>query len=416
MSRATDGLTALGLKRPVLVVVLNLLIMLAGIVSIFGVEVRELPDIDRPVVVVRAVYQGASPTTMDAEVTSKVEGAVARVSGVLRIQSSSEENNMRVRMEFSPDIDVNVAANDVREAVSRITNQLPENLDQLLVIKADDDARPVVQLAVYSNTLAIQDLAERVERDLVPAFVSIDGVADVPLNGSQPRVLRVLLDPAKLARYGMVATDVLSSLETMNLDVPAGSYLSGKQELLVRANASTIDTEAINSILIKNGVRVRDVAEVYYGPMSAESYSLLNGRAVIGMGVLRQAGGNTIAIASDVKKRMAQINAQSKDLQVIVISDDSVFIKGALQEVLMSLMFAVVVVLIVIAVFLGQWKAVLIPAVTMPVSLVGTLAAIWLAGFAVNMLTLLALVLATGLIVDDAIVVLENIQRRNKLG
>ncbi|MCR2747031.1 efflux RND transporter permease subunit [Limnobacter parvus] len=416
MSRATEGLTALGLKRPVLIVVLNLLIMLAGVVSMFGMEVRELPDIDRPVVLVRAVYQGASPTTMDAEVTSKVEGAVARVSGVLRIQSSSEENNMRVRMEFSPDVDVNVAANDVREAVSRITNQLPENLDQLLVIKADDDARPVVQLAVYSNTLAMQDLAERVERDLVPAFVSVTGVADVPLNGSQPRVLRVLLDPAKLARFGMVTTDVLSSLESMNLDVPAGSYLSGKQELLVRANASTIDTEAINSILIGNGVRVRDVADVFYGPMSAESYSLLNGRAVVGMGVLRQAGGNTIAIASDVKKRMAEINAQSKDLQVIMISDDSVFIKGALQEVLTSLVFAVLVVLVVIALFLGQWRAVLIPAVTMPVALVGTLAAIWLAGFSVNMLTLLALVLATGLIVDDAIVVLENIQRRKKLG
>lgn len=416
MSRSTEGLTALGLKRPVLIVVLNLLIMLAGVVSIFGVEVRELPDIDRPVVLVRAVYQGASPTTMDAEVTSKVEGAVARVSGVLRIQSSSEENNMRVRMEFSPDVDVNVAANDVREAISRITSQLPENIDQLLVIKADDDARPVVQLAVYSNTLAMQDLAERVERDLVPAFVSVDGVADVPLNGSQPRVLRVLLDPAKLARYGMVTTDVLTSLETMNLDVPAGSYLSGQQELLVRANASTIDTEDINSILIKDGIRVRDVAEVYYGPMSAESYSLLNGRAVVGMGVLRQAGGNTIAIAGEVKKRMAEINAQSKDLQVIMISDDSVFIKGALQEVVMTLLLAVAVVLLVIALFLGQWRAVLIPAVTMPVALTGTLAAIWLTGFSINMLTLLALVLATGLIVDDAIVVLENIQRRRKLG
>lgn len=416
MSRATEGLTALGLKRPVLIVVLNLLIILAGVVSMFGVEVRELPNIDRPVVVVRAVYQGASPTTMDAKVTSKVEGAVARVSGVLRIQSSSEENNMRVRMEFSPDIDVNVAANDVREAVSRISGQLPSNLDQLLVIKADDNARPVVQLAVVSNTLTMQDLAERVERDLVPAFVSVNGVADVPLNGSQPRVLRVLLDPAKLARYGMSATDVLASLQTMNLDVPAGSYLSGKQELLVRANASTIDTAAVNAILIKNGVRVGDVAQVYYGPMSAESYSLLNGRAVVGMGVLRQAGGNTIAIASDIKKRVTEINAQSKDLQVILISDDSVFIKGALQEVLVSLVIAVLVVLVVIALFLGQWRAVLIPAVTMPISLIGTLAAIWMAGFSVNMLTLLALVLATGLIVDDAIVVLENIQRRKKLG
>lgn len=416
MKNASQGLAALGLRRPVLIVVLNLLIMLAGIVSMFGVEVRELPDIDRPVVLVRAVYEGASPTTMDAEVTSKVEGAVARVSGVLRIQSSSEENNMRIRMEFSPDIDVNVAANDVREALGRITPQLPQNLDQLLVIKADDNARPVVQLAVYSNTLSVQDLATRVERDLVPAFVSIDGVADVPLNGNQPKVLRVLLDPPSLSRYGMAVTDVLSSLETMNLDVPAGSYLSGRQELLVRANASTVDTESIKAIPIKNGVRIRDVADVYYAPKSAESYSLLNGRTVVGMSVLRQAGGNTIAIADQVGQRVAQINAQSRDLQIIMIADDSVFIKGALQEVLLTLAIAVAVVLVVIALFLGQWTAVLIPAVTMPVSLVGTLAAIWLAGFSVNMLTLLALVLATGLIVDDAIVVLENIQRRRKLG
>lgn len=284
------------------------------------------------------------------------------------------------------------------------------------MIKADDNARPVVQLAVYSNTLSVQDLATRVERDLVPAFVSIDGVADVPLNGNQPKVLRVLLDPPSLSRYGMAVTDVLSSLETMNLDVPAGSYLSGRQELLVRANASTVDTESIKAIPIKNGVRIRDVADVYYAPKSAESYSLLNGRTVVGMSVLRQAGGNTIAIADQVGQRVAQINAQSRDLQIIMIADDSVFIKGALQEVLLTLAIAVAVVLVVIALFLGQWTAVLIPAVTMPVSLVGTLAAIWLAGFSVNMLTLLALVLATGLIVDDAIVVLENIQRRRKLG
>lgn len=416
MIRSTSGLVALSLNRPVLIVVLNLLIMLAGLASLPGIQVRELPNIDRPVVVVRAVYQGASPSTMDAEVTSKVEGAMARVSGVLRIQSASEENNMRVRLEFSPDVDIHVAANDVREAVSRVTNRLPENLDQLLVIKADDNARPVVQLAVYSNSLPVQELALRVERDLVPVLISIDGVADVPLNGNQPRVLRVLLDPAKLAAYSMVATDVLDALESMNLDVPAGNFLSGGQELLVRANASTVELEAINSIEVKAGIRLQDVAEVFYGPRTAESYSLLNGRSVVGMGVLRQAGGNTIAIADEVKQRLEQINAQSRDLQVVVIADDSVFIKGALQEVLMSLLFAIAVVLLVIALFFGQWKAVLVPAVTMPISLIGTLAVIWILGFSINILTLLALVLATGLIVDDAIVVLENIQRRIKLG
>ncbi|HEX4843855.1 MAG TPA: efflux RND transporter permease subunit [Limnobacter sp.] len=412
----TSGLIALGLKRPILVIVMNLLIMLAGVASMLGVEVRELPDIDRPVVVVRAVYQGASPTTIDTEVTSKLEGAVARVSGVKRIQSSSEENNARVRLEFSADTDINVAANDVREAVSRIQRELPENLEQLLVIKADDDARPVVQLAAYSNTLPMEELALRVETNIAPTFVSIDGVADVPLNGSQPKVLRVLLDPSKLARFNLSATDVLDALQTLNLDIPAGSFLSNGQELLVRANASTVDVEAIKSIPLAARVRVEDVATVYYGPMSAESYSLLNGRSVVAMGVLRQAGGNTIAIAEEVKKRMLQFNAESDDIQLVLIADDSVFIEGALQEVVASLMVAVLVVLVVIALFLGQWRAVLIPAVTMPISLVGTLAAIWLAGFSINMLTLLALVLATGLIVDDAIVVLENIQRRRMLG
>lgn len=416
MKSANEGLIALGLKRPVLVIVIHLLIILAGLVALFGLEVRELPDIDRPVVLVRAVYDGASPTTMDSEITSKIEGAVARVSGVLRIQSSSEENNMRIRMEFSPEVDVNVAANDVREAVSRVTRELPPGIDQLLVIKADDNARPIMQLAVLSNTLPVQDVTERVERDLVPMVIAIPGVADVPLNGNQPKVLRVLLDPLRLARYGLVVTDVLASLETTSLDVPAGSYEANQQELLVRANASTVTPRAVEQILIRNGVRIKDVADVFFAPQSAESYSLFNGRSVIGMGVLRQAGSNTVAIANELKARIADFNNQSQDLKVLVISDDSVFIQGALSEVLTTLLIAVAVVLLVIAVFLGQWRAVLIPAVTMPVSLIGTLAAMWLAGFSVNLLTLLALVLATGLIVDDAIVVLENIQRRRKLG
>ncbi len=416
MISANEGLISLGFKRPVLVVVINLLIILAGLVALFGLEVRELPDIDRPVVLVRAVYDGASPTTMDSEVTSKIEGAVARVSGVLRIQSSSEENNMRIRMEFSPDVDVNVAANDVREAVSRVTRELPQGIDQLLVIKADDNARPIMQLAVVSNTLPVQDVTERVERDLVPLVIAIAGVADVPLNGNQPKVMRVLLDPQRLARYGLVVTDILASLESTNLDVPAGSYEANQQELLVRANASTLTPAAVEQILVRSGVRIKDVADVFFAPQSAESYSLLNGRSVIGMGVLRQAGSNTVAIADELKERIAEFNAQSKDLQVLVISDDSVFIQGALSEVLTTLLIAIAVVLLVIAVFLGQWRAVLIPAVTMPISLIGTLAAMWVVGFSVNLLTLLALVLATGLIVDDAIVVLENIQRRRKLG
>lgn len=416
MKRIGDSWVALGLKRPVLMTVVHLLIILAGVTSLFGLEVRELPNIDRPIVVVRVNYPGASPATMDAEVTSKIEGAVSRVPGIVTLQGASEENNMRVRMEFSPGIDINVAANDVREAVARVQRNLPPGIEEVLIIKADDNARPVVQLAASSATLPMDELADRLEKIVVPAIVSVEGVADVQLDGSTPRSLRVLLDPARLARFNLSPGDVLAGLRTMQSDLPAGSIKSGKFDLLIRADASALTESQVKNITIAPNVRVADVAEVLFAPQTAESYSLLDGRDVIAMGVLRQAGANAIQIAQDVRTRIAQFNAENSDIQVELVSDDSVFIRGALSEVVISLLIAVAVVLLVIALFLGNWRAVLVPAVTMPVSLIGTLAAIWIFGFSINILTLLALVLATGLIVDDAIVVLENIQRRMRDG
>lgn len=413
---SSEGLTALGVRRPVLIIVVNLIILLAGLASLRAVDVRELPDVDRPVVTVRSVYQGASPFTMDAEVTAKLEGAVARVAGVERIQSSSEENNMRMRVEFSPDVDLNQAANDVREAVSRVQRDLPENIDQLLVIKADADARAIMQVLASSHLLTKQQLTERVERDIIPAMLSIPGVADVQLEGAQPQVLRIQINPAKMAAYKLSMSQIIEPLRSMNLDIPAGAYKSNDQELLVRANASTLTELAVGQIQIKPDLYIKDIADIYFSPKSAESYSLFNSRPVVSMGLVRQAGANTIEIADLARIKLTQLNQQLNDVELTIHSDDSVFIKGALSEVLITLVFAVMVVLLVIALFLGQLKTVLIPAVTMPIALIGTLAAIWLAGFSVNLLTLLALVLATGLIVDDAIVVLENIQRRRKQG
>jgi hydrophobic/amphiphilic exporter-1 (mainly G- bacteria), HAE1 family len=416
MSDFGSNITALGVRRPVLIAVINFLIMLAGLAAVMGVDVRELPNVDRPVVSVRATYEGASPYTMDAEVTSIVEGAVARVSGVRSIESSSEENNMRMRAEFRAGADLNIAASDVREAVSRVQRELPEDVDQLLVIKTDDDAQAIIQLSAYSDTLSKQDLAERVEKDIAPELLSIDGVADVQLEGDQPRVLRVLIDPAKLAAYRIAIPDIVDALRGTRFDVPAGSYKSEEQELIVRAYASVVDPEEIERLHIVNDIRIGDIADVFYAPEEAESYSLLNGRMVIGLGIVRQAGSNTIEISEEVRKRVENINARARDFKMVITSDDADYITGALSEVVFTLCFAVVIVLIVIAVFLGQWRATLIPAVTMPISLIGTLAAIWALGFSVNLLTLLALVLATGLIVDDAIVVLENIQRLRAKG
>ena len=283
--RTGFDLTALGVRRPILITVVNFLIMLAGLAAFLGVDVRELPNVDRPIVSVRAIYQGASPQTMDAEVTSVLENAVARVSGLRSIRSSSEENNMRMRAEFRPGVDLNVAASDVREAVSRAERQLPDDVEQVVVIKADDDARDVIQLSAYSNTLAKYELAERIAKDVAPELLSIDGVADVPLSGDQPRVLRVLVDPAKLAAYRVAVTDVAETLRNIRFDVPAGSYKSEGQDLIVRAYASVVEPEEIERLHVRDNIRVGDVASVFYAPMEAESYSLLDGRMVVGLGI-----------------------------------------------------------------------------------------------------------------------------------
>jgi len=416
MNLPGNGLTRLGVSRPVLITVINLLIIIAGIGAYMGVDVRELPDVDRPVVSVRANYAGASPKTMDSEVTSILEGAVARVAGVKSIQSSSEENNMRMRAEFQPGTDINIVASDVREAVSRVQRQLPDDIDNVLVYKADDDADAIVEIAASSEYLTKELLAQRIEKEVAPDLLSIEGVADVRLDGDQPRVMRVMLDPARLAGNRVSVSEVIDTIENARFDVPAGSYKSVDQELIVRAYATVVEPEKVERLHIRDNIRIEDVGSVYYAPMEAESYTMLNGRDVVGLGIVRQAGSNTIAIADEVNKRVERINERSRDYQVKIISDDSVYIKGALNEVVRSLVIAVIIVLFVIGIFLGQWRAVIVPAVTMPVSLIGVLAAIWIFGFSINLLTLLALVLATGLIVDDAIVVLENIQRRRAGG
>jgi hydrophobe/amphiphile efflux-1 (HAE1) family protein len=413
---AGAGLPALGVKRPWLVTVMNLLIAIAGLVAIFAIEVRELPDVDEPVVNVRANLPGASPETMDAEVTRILEGAVARVSGVKEVNSNSEEGNTRIRAVFNPSSDVDRAAADVREAVSRVQRQLPDNVEQLAVFKADEDAEEIMRIAVLADGISEQDLATIVERDVVPAFISLPGVADVPLFGSRRQILRVELDPGRMSTYGLTVTDVRSVLTQAPLDVPAGSFKTSDQTLLVRADAA-VDSEAdIGNLLITDKVRLRDVARIAYTPDDATSVVRLNGQRVLGVGVVRQAGSNTIQISEGAHRAVARFNAQRDDIKLQVISDEAIFINGAVREVLRTLAFSVLIVILTIRLFSGSWRFTLVPAVAIPISLLGTLAASWVLGFSINILTLLALVLATGLIVDDAIVVLESIQRQQKLG
>ncbi len=411
-----NDLPSLSIRRPVLVLVLNLLILLAGISAILAVETRELPDVDRPIVGVRAEFPGASPETMDAEVISIIEGAVSRVSGIQSIESASEENNGRIRIEFRPDIDLDSAASDVREAVSRVTRELPDRVEQVVVVKADSDSDSIVNLAVLSDTLLEEEVTRIVEKDIIPELISIDGVADVQLFGARQRMLHVVVDPLRMTSYGLSVTQVADALRQAPFDVPAGSFRSEDQELIVRADASVTTAAQVADIVIERSIRIGDIANVFFGPEDARAYTRLNGQSIIGLGVVRQAKSNTVRISTGVREAVERINNRFGDVRLVITDDQAVFIRSSIKEVLITLSFTIAIVIATIWLFMGSLRATLVPSVAIPVALIGTVAAIWILGFSINILTLLALVLATGLVVDDAIVVLENIQRRRGQG
>ncbi|MCC5880752.1 MAG: efflux RND transporter permease subunit [Idiomarina sp.] len=411
-----NDLPTLSIRRPVLVIVLNLLIIIAGIAALNGLEVRELPDVDMPMLTVNARFPGAAPETMDTEVTRRLEGAAARVSGVRSIRSSSEEDSTRIVVEFRPGINIDNAANETREAVAQIERDLPDGVERLAIIKADSDSRPVVSISVSSSTLDLETMTSRIETDLAPLFLNIPGVADVQLQGARQRVARVMLDPLRLNSFNLTASQVADVLRQAPFDVPAGSLRNTDQQIIVRADASSVTADQISDIIVEGNTRVGDVADVYFGPADATNMVRLDGRTVVGISIIRQAGSNTIEISNEVTKVLDSLTERFPQLQMQITSDDAVFIKDSVRQVVTSLAFTIVLVIFTLRLFIGSWRATIVPAVAIPVSLVGAVAAIWLLGFSINILTLLALVLATGLIVDDAIVVTENIQRRKAMG
>ncbi|MCZ7910104.1 efflux RND transporter permease subunit [Agrobacterium leguminum] len=409
--------TALFVRRPILAAVLNTLLVVAGLAALVGVEVRELPDVDRPTISVRTTYEGAAPETIDQEVTQTIEGAVARVSGVKSISSNSQFGTSRVTLEFGDDVDLAVAANDVRDAIGRVTNELPEDADEPQIIKADSDSQPIMRLAVTSSTLSMEDLTKLVDDEIIDRLAAVDGVADVELYGDQEKVFRVDLNQAALASRGLTVTDVSNALASAALDVPAGSLKSTTQDIVVRATASLTKPEDFSNLLIKNNIRLRDVATVMLGADDESTSLRSNGVQGVGLGVIRQAQSNTLSISTGVKAAVDTMSANLPEgTRIVVTSDDAVFIEGALHEVELALGLSAIIVVVVLYLFLRDWRATLIPAITMPVALIGTIVAIYMVGFSVNILTLLAIVLATGLVVDDAIVVLENIVRRRAEG
>ncbi|MEO3384774.1 efflux RND transporter permease subunit [Mesorhizobium sp. CAU 1741] len=416
-SSTDTGITALFVRRPVLAFVLNTLITVAGLAALFGIEIRELPDVDRPVITVRTDYSGASAESIDREVTAIIEGAVARVPGVKSMSSSSEFGDSRVTVEFGDDVDLDTAASDMRDAVGRVQRNLPDDIDAPQIIKADANAQAVLRLAVTSSTMSVEDMSVLVEDQIVDSLASIPGVADVQIYGDREKIFRIDIDQARVASMGLTLGDIGNALASVAYNTPAGALTSNTQSLIVRATAPVNTPEQFEAISLAENVRLGDVATVTLGPDIGTSQLRANGETGIGLGIVRQAQSNTLEISEGVRAAVEEIGPTLPDgMNIFITSDDAVFINGAIHEVEIALAISVSVVLLIIYLFLRDVRATIIPGLAMPVALIGTLAAIYLAGFSLNILTLLALVLATGLVVDDAIVVLENIVRRRNEG
>jgi multidrug efflux pump len=414
-------LAELSIRRPVLATVLSLLVLLVGAVSLGKLPVREYPKIDEPVVTVSVRYAGASAEVMESQVTKPLEDSIAGIDAVDVITSVSRAEQTQISVRFRLEKDADTAAAEVRDRTSRVRNRLPQAADEPVVAKVEADAFPVIWLAFSSDTLSGLQINDLVNRIVKPRLQTVTGAADVRIFGERKYAMRVWLDPDKLAAYQLTTQDAEDAIRRSNLEVPAGRIESTRREFSVTSQTDLASPAQFADIIIKNArgfpVRVRDVGRVEEAAADERSGSRLNGRAVVSAGVVRQATANPLELSRGVRAMIPRLQADlPPGVTVGIANDTSVFIDRSIKSVFQALVESVVLVALVIFVFLRTLRASIIPLITIPVALIGTFALMALAGFTINTLTLLALVLAIGLVVDDAIVVLENIFRHVEAG
>lgn len=414
-------LPEIAIRRPVFATVLSLLVVLIGAVSFDRLSVREYPKIDEPVVTVSVRYPGASAEVIESQVTKPLEDSIAGIDAVDVITSISRAEQSQISVRFRLEKDADAAAAEVRDRTSRVRNRLPQAIDEPVIAKVEADAFPVIWLAFTSDTLNPLQINDLVNRIVKPRLQTVTGVADVRIFGERKYAMRVWLDPDKLAGYRLTTQDVEDAVRRSNLEVPAGRIESQQREFSVTSQTDLVRPAQFAEIVVKNvngfPVKIRDVARVEEAPADERSGVRLNGRQAIGTGVIRQATANPLTLAQGVREMIPQLKKDlPPDVNIDVANDNSLFIDRSVKNVYRTIAEAVLLVALVIFVFLRTLRASVIPIVTIPVSLIGTFGMMALAGFSINTLTLLALVLAIGLVVDDAIVMLENIFRHIEEG
>ncbi len=416
MKDKVPSLPALSIERPVLAIVMSLVIVFAGILAWTKLPVREYPDIDPPVVTVTTVYPGASSKVIESEITDILEEELAGIEGIRTMVSSSRDQVSSITVEFVLERDIDVAAQDVRDKISRVARRLPENVDDPIIAKADSDAQPVIWIAIQSKTRNLIDLAEYVDKEIKDYFQNVPGVSKVIFGGERRRSIQVLIDTKKLAYYGLTIIDIEQALKVNNIELPAGTILSKTREFSINVDAKLTKAEEYGNIIIKQSrigqLRLNDIAMVREGAQNDISFVRFNGQQGFGLGVVRQAKSNAVQISDDVKKLVTKLQKTiPKDIELLLAYDAAQFIRLSMHELYESIMQATLLVLFVIFIFLRNMRSTLIPGIAIPISLVGVMAGLQLMHFTINQMTLLGLIISIGIVVDDSIIVLENIYR-----
>ena len=411
-------LSDISVKRPVFASVLSLILIIFGLVAYNRLPLREYPDIDAPIVSIDTRYPGASANVVETRITRVIEDRIAGVSGIRFINSNSTDGRSRISIEFSIDQDIDAAANDIRDRVSGVLDQLPPEADPPEIEKADANDDVIIWLNLASENLTTPELSDYADRFLVDRFSALDGVARVRVGGARDYALRIWIDRRALASRNLAVSDIERALRSENIEAPAGSLESDSRTFTVRIERAFRTPEDFAGLVIAQGddgylVRLGDVARVERGTAEDRNTFRGNGVPMVGMGIIKQSTANTVDVARGARELAAELNETLPEGMVIAQSfDSSVFIDASIREVYNTLFIAVGLVTLVIFLFLGSVRSTIIPAITVPISIISTFIVLFALGLSINLLTLLALVLAIGLVVDDAIVVLENIHRR----
>lgn len=412
------SLSTISINRPVLAWVMSIIIVVFGIIGYTFLGVREYPSIDPPIITVRTSYVGASPEVVESQITEPLEKALNGIEGIRSISSSSNLGNSQIVVEFNLDANLEAAANDVRDKVAQAVRQLPQDIEGLpTVTKSDANSNSILALTLQSDTKTQLEVSDYAENVIAERLQTIPSVSTVQIWGQKKYAMRIWMDPAKLSAYGLSSLDVKRALDAENVELPAGKIAGNTSELTVNTKGKLVDEEDFNNLIVKsigdNVVRLRDVGRAELGPENEETILKISGVPMIGLGLVPQPGANYLEIAEEFYKRVEQIRRDlPKDYRLDIALDNTKFIKQSVLEVQETLGIAILLVVLTIYLFFRDWLVAFRPLIDIPVSLIGAFFIMYFMGYSVNVLTMLAIVLATGLVVDDGIVVTENIYKK----